>query len=154
MCADPDPAATEWAGNLFRGVELSGQGEGDLGARLARAARRTIEAGERALLIGTDCLELGPERLRAAAAALQTYSAVIYPTADGGYALLGLGRFDPSLFDGIAWSTPSVAAATLARLEALAWTIHVGETLRDVDEPADLDWASESADVPSGPKSL
>ena len=65
--------------------------------------------------------------------------AVIHPAADGGYALLGLSRFDRSLFEGIVWSTPSVAADTLERLLRLGWTVHVAEVLHDVDEPADLE---------------
>jgi hypothetical protein len=36
------------------------------------------------------------------------------------------------------WSTPAVAALTLERLAALGWKVWVGDTLRDVDEPADL----------------
>ena len=138
LCADPEPAAPEWREILPEDVELSAQGEGDLGTRLARAARRTIEAGECALLIGTDCPGLDRARLRAAAAALETHSAVIHPAEDGGYALLGLGRFDASLFERIAWSTADVAATTIVRIGALGWPLHLGETLRDVDEPADL----------------
>ena len=60
--------------------------------------------------------------------------------ADGGYVLLGLRRFDSSLFEGIAWSSSSVARETIARIERLGWSLHVGETLSDVDEPADLEF--------------
>ena len=63
---------------------------------------------------------------------------MIHPTLDGGYALLGLRRFDASLFSDIAWSSDSVAAATIAKIEALGWSLLVGETLRDIDEPEDL----------------
>ena len=138
LCADPDPAAPEWRGHLPQSVALSGQGEGDLGVRLARAAARRLAARERVLLIGTDCPELDARRLRKAAAALDTHDAVLIPVEDGGYALLGLRRFDASLFDGIAWSTGEVASATLERIRALGWGVAVGETLRDIDEPSDL----------------
>jgi hypothetical protein len=138
LCADPDPGSPEWAGLLPGDVEVSAQGDGDLGARMARAARRTIDRGERVLLIGTDCPGLDRTRLQAAAAALDHHPATLHPTEDGGYALLGLDRFDPSLFEGIAWSTADVAATTVARIRALGWPHHVGETLRDIDEPADL----------------
>ena len=90
------------------------------------------------LLIVTDCPALDRHRLRAAAEALLTHDAVIHPTLDGGYALLGLRRFDSSLFAGIGWSGPDVAADTIARIEALGWSLHVGDTLRDIDEPEDL----------------
>ena len=139
LCADPDPGDPAWIGRIPIGLSLSAQGEGDLGERLARAAQRLIEGGERVLLIGADCPELDRNRLAAAAAALERHDAVIHPALDGGFVLLGLGRFDRGLFDGIAWSTDRVAAETISRIEALGWTLHVGETLRDVDEPADLD---------------
>jgi rSAM/selenodomain-associated transferase 1 len=138
LCADPDPGHPDWRGHVPPELDFSAQGEGDLGARLARAARRAIGRGECVLLIGTDCPDLDRLRLAEAAATLERRDAIIHPTRDGGYALLGLRRFDPSLFEGIAWSTSTVAAETIGRIEALDWSLHVGETLHDVDEPADL----------------
>ena len=139
LCTTPHPFAPEWKPWLPPdGPRLTDQGEGDLGERLARAAKRVILTRERILLIGTDCPELDRQCLRAAAAALHDHDAVIHPAHDGGYALLGLRRFDATLFSGIAWSGPTVAAETTARIEALGWSLHVGEPLRDIDEPADL----------------
>jgi rSAM/selenodomain-associated transferase 1 len=142
LCATPHPADPGWPPFLANAdVRYSGQGEGDLGERLARAANRVVVAGESVLLIGADCPALDRHKLRAAAAALLTNDAVIHPTVDGGYALLGLRRFDASLFKGISWSSPTVAAETIGRIEALGWSVFIGETLRDVDEPADLEAA-------------
>ena len=126
-------------GDIPQGVEVSEQGEGDLGQRLALAAKRVIGQGEAAIFIGTDCPELDRVRLGKAAGELDRLDAVIHPTFDGGYALLALKRHDPSIFSGIKWSTPSVAADTIARIRALGWSLHIGDTLRDVDEPADLE---------------
>ena len=137
LCASPHPSSTDWQPHLPT-IHATDQGEGDLGARLARAAARVIEAGENILLIGTDCPELTSGRLSAAAEALGTHEATIHPAFDGGYALLGLARYDRSIFEGIAWSSASVAADTIARIEALGWSLHVRETLRDIDEPEDL----------------
>jgi rSAM/selenodomain-associated transferase 1 len=134
LCGDPDAAS--W----YRprpGLDLTGQGEGDLGERLARATRRVV-AAEPVLLIGSDCPELGTGRIETAAKKLSTHDAVIHPARDGGYALLGLRRYDASLFSGIAWSTSAVAAQTIQRIETLGWRLQVSETLRDVDEPEDL----------------
>jgi glycosyltransferase A (GT-A) superfamily protein (DUF2064 family) len=94
--------------------------------------------GRRVVFIGTDCPSLDRRRLRDACGQLEHHDAVIHPTFDGGYALLGLGRFDSSIFSGIEWSTPSVAAATMERIAALGWSLHMGETLQDIDEPEDL----------------
>ena len=139
LCASPAPGDPAWrAVAVSAGLRWSAQGEGDLGARLAGAARRVIAGGERVLLIGTDCPALDAACLRAAATALDEVEAVIVPSVDGGYALLGLRRFDPSLFEGIAWSTPTVAAATRARLAALAWSWRELPALHDIDVPADL----------------
>lgn len=138
LCTTPHPDAPEWQPFLPSGVRLADQGRGDLGERLARAACRVIAAGEAVLLIGTDCPELDAARFREAVARLRYHDAVIYPATDGGYVLLGLSRFDVSLFADIAWSTQSVARETAARIAALGWSLFVGETLRDIDEPADL----------------
>ena len=139
LCATPHPDDPSWAGHLPPGVRLADQGSGDLGARLMAAAGRVIDGGERILLIGSDCPALDGRLLAEAAARLDRHDAVIYPALDGGYVLLGLARVDPSLFADIAWSTDTVAATTIARIEALGWSLFVGETLRDIDEPADLD---------------
>jgi rSAM/selenodomain-associated transferase 1 len=138
LCADPEPGHPDWRGQIPPGLELSAQGEGDLGQRMAQAARRAINEGDLVILIGTDCPDLDRVRLAEAAAALDHHDAIIHPAVDGGYALLGLRRFDPSLFEGIAWSTSTVAAVTITRIEALGWSLHVGATLHDMDEPADL----------------
>lgn len=139
LCMTPGPAAPEWLDiPIPPGVMTSDQGTGDLGARLARAAHRCTTAGEAVLLMGTDCPALTPPRLRAAATALQRVEAVLHPTADGGYALLGLTRTDPGLFSDIAWSTATVAAVTLARLKERGWSVRVAARLHDIDQPDDL----------------
>jgi rSAM/selenodomain-associated transferase 1 len=138
LCMDPPSGHPHWMGQVPLDVIPTPQGDGDLGQRLARAAQRVLATGERVMLIGTDCPELDKERLAAAAAALDRHDAVIHPAHDGGYALLGLTKFDPSLFEDIAWSGPNVAADTIARVKALGWSLHVAETLRDIDVPADL----------------
>jgi rSAM/selenodomain-associated transferase 1 len=147
LCATPVPDAPEWVPFGSPGVRMTDQGSGDLGERLARAAARVLGAGERILLIGSDCPALDAERLQEAAKRLTTHDAVIHPTHDGGYALLGLKRFDETLFGGIAWSTDTVASDTIARVRALGWSLHVGDTLHDIDEPADLACLPEFQDA-------
>jgi rSAM/selenodomain-associated transferase 1 len=134
LCGQPD--AREWQ-RARPGLTPTAQGRGDLGEKLARAAERVLET-EALLLIGADCPELDGARLRAAADKLEDHDAVIHPAHDGGYALLGLRRFDRSVFEGIDWSTPAVAEQTIRKIGALGWSLHVGETLQDIDEPGDL----------------
>ena len=139
LCVTPEIVSTAWLGvDIAQEIEISAQGGGDLGARLARATQRALEYDEAVLLIGTDCVEMSAQLLREAAVALKHKDAVIYPAADGGYALLGLTEFHPSLFDNIAWSTDSVAAETIGRIGQLGWSLEVGALLHDVDEPDDL----------------
>jgi uncharacterized protein len=131
-----EPGSSEWH-EARPGLALTAQGEGELGERLARAAERVLGA-DRILLIGGDCPELDRGRLRAAADALEANDAVLHPAHDGGYALLGLRRFDRSIFEGISWSTAEVADQTIARIKALGWRLQLRETLRDIDEADDL----------------
>jgi len=139
LCATPHPDDAAWTGHLPTGVRLADQGPGDLGQRLGAAANRVLDGGERILLIGSDCPDLDGTLLATASARLEGHDAIIHPARDGGYVLLGLARTDPTLFDDIEWSTDTVAATTIARIEALGWSLFVGETLSDVDEPADLE---------------
>lgn len=141
LCVTPEIASPSWAGTeIPQAVEITEQGEGDLGERMARAAQRTLAKDSAALLIGTDCIEMSAKLLREAASALGCKDAVIYPVADGGYALLGLARFHASLFSGIAWSTETVASDTIKRIHALGWALETGALLHDVDEPDDLEY--------------
>ncbi len=152
LCATPHPFDPEWEPFPPKAeIRYTDQGHGSLGERLARAARRVTLLREHILLIGTDCPALDRHRLRAAAEALLTHDTVMHPAADGGYALLGLARFDPSIFSDIAWSTASVASTTRARIEALGWSLQVLETLRDIDEPEDLA-AAEVTGFPLSPR--
>ena len=157
LCATPDPfegictgttgSPTEsvWQNlGLPEGIEWSVQGEGDLGERMARATLRCTNRSESILLIGTDCPALTVAVLQSAAQALLEQDAVIVPTYDGGYALLGLNQFDASLFDGMPWSTAQVAALTLGHMKRLSWSVKTLATQHDIDEPADLQWLPAS----------
>lgn len=144
LCVTPAPTDSVWRGMDIPGeVRWSDQGDGDLGERMARAARRVIDGGESVLLVGTDCPELSATHLREAAHALCEVDAAMIPVADGGYILLGLRRFHASLFEGIAWSTESVAFDTLCRIGKLSWSVRSYSMLHDIDEPADLVWMTQ-----------
>lgn len=139
LCATPAIDNGAWQGiQLPAGIEISDQGEGDLGARMDRAARKRMEKEDAVLLIGTDCVEMSATLLREAGQALHTHDAVINCTTDGGYALLGLSQFSSFLFTDMSWSTDAVASTTIARMGQLGWAVHVGQMLHDVDEPEDL----------------
>lgn len=139
ICCAPDCSHARFAALQARhGVALGAQGEGDLGARMARAFARALALHARVVLIGTDAPALTAPVLREAAAALRDRPAVFAPAHDGGYVLVGLNRPMPELFHTMAWSTPQVMAQSRARLTVLGvrWTELA--TLHDVDEVVDL----------------
>mgnify|MGYP006137760055 CR=1 FL=1 len=101
LCTSPAPEHPSWTGLLPCGIAAVPQGEGDLGARLARAASRVVEDGDWPVLIGTDCPSLDRSRLSAACRSLEHDDAFIHPAEDGGYALLAARQFSPRLFEAL-----------------------------------------------------
>lgn len=141
LCVAPDPQHI-----CLRELEVgsdvvwSRQSEGDLGMRMEAAVQRTLAAGENIICIGTDCVELEVSHLQKSAIALYQDSAVIAPALDGGYVLLGLSEFDPSIFRDIVWSTETVFTETMLRISRLNWRVTQLDTLRDIDEAEDLNF--------------
>jgi hypothetical protein len=139
LCCTPDHGDAAIAALARRrDVALRPQGEGDLGARMARAFARALATTSRALLVGTDAPALAAGDLRDAVDALVELDAVFVPATDGGYALVGLRRHVPELFAGIDWSTPAVMAQTRLRLARAGVSHRELGAVSDVDEPADL----------------
>lgn len=60
--------------------------------------------------------------------------AVLGPSSDGGYYLLGLKAAHRRMFEDISWSTERVAAQTLARAREINLDVHVLSTWYDVDD--------------------
>ena len=112
-------------------VRWAEQAGGDLGARMACVPAPC-------LILGADSPHLPLSLLSAALAAVPAYDVVLGPAEDGGYFLIGLRAPQPALFDGIAWSTETVLAQTLARADALGLTVHQTPPWYDLDTPADL----------------
>ena len=148
VCAAPDATHPAFDGlAAMLALALTAQGAGDLGARMHRAFARRLAAAavpavEAALLIGTDAPALDAAVLRRARDALEGHDAVFVPALDGGYALVGLCRPAPAvltaLFDGMAWSTPTVMARTRERIAGLRLRVAELDPVADIDEPADL----------------
>ena len=139
LCLTPAITDSVWHDiTIPSNVEISSQGEGDLGERMARATKRALEQDEAVILIGTDCIEMSGTLLKEAFELLAYNDAVISPTTDGGYALLGLKKFNASIFSNISWSTSDVAYETILKIRQLEWSIHIGKLLHDVDTPDDL----------------
>lgn len=136
-------SAAEMAGWLGQ-VECIEQAAGDLGLKMRSALAGAFAArAERAVLVGSDVPGLDAGILGQAFTALARRDAVIGPSRDGGYYLIGLtARAAPALleplFDRMAWSTAEVFAVTMRRLAASGLTTTVLPTLADIDRPEDL----------------
>ena len=138
--APPDASGEirEWLGpmNIYRP-----QSGGDLGQRMCAAFRKAFADGvDRALLMGTDLPDLPPEVVDSADAALRSADAVLGPSRDGGYYLIGFNRngFEPAVFREIPWSTDAVFRLTERILTRRGRRFRVLPVWRDVDDVADL----------------
>lgn len=111
----------------------------DLGARMAAAFDEAFRRGaRRAAIIGSDVPWVERADVLRALDALADHDVAIGPAHDGGYYLLALDRPRPELFQGVAWSTPHVLAATLERARALGLRVRLLEALVDIDTLDDV----------------
>lgn len=137
ILATTDPDAPEWRELRVRGAWP--QGDGDLGARLERTLGRALESAPAALVVGTDSPGLPGELLDDARRALETAHAVLGPSDDGGFYLLGLSRTVEDLLEGLPWSSEETFEMTKSRLAERGLSVHVLPPFFDVDRPADLE---------------
>ena len=130
------PEMAAWLGENVRCIP---QGDGDLGDRMSRAFRDSFMDGvKKTVLIGTDIPELTVFHIRAAWKTLDENDAVLVPAPDGGYGLIGLRRFSPEIFQGLAWGTNTVLEGTLAKAADLGLCVKTFPAQPDVDVAADL----------------
>jgi rSAM/selenodomain-associated transferase 1 len=138
VLASTDEAPEQFA--LPGSPEIWLQGEGDLGARLERVVRRGLTEADFVVAIGADSPGLPPLRLdQARAALLSNADAVLGPSEDGGFYLVGLRRCPEGSFSAIPWSDSTTLDATRARLLARGLTVELIEPWFDVDVPDDLE---------------
>jgi uncharacterized protein len=130
----PDP----WPSASFQKMV---QHSGDLGARMESAFQVAFESGAgKAVIIGSDCPELTGETLQQAFDLLDTTDFVLGPVPDGGYYLLGMKSLESSVFYDMEWSTETVRAKTIEKIQAVGKTFALLPMLSDVDTEAD--WRS------------
>ncbi len=109
----------------------------DLGIRMAHAFTEAFADGfEKVCIIGSDMYDLDQATLETAFTALNTADYVLGPAEDGGYYLLGMKRFTPSLFTAKKWGEPTVLEATLSDLENEK--VHLLPERNDVDTYEDI----------------
>jgi hypothetical protein len=116
------------------------QGE-DLAERMKNGFMEAYTMGfKRVVLIGSDIPDLPLEFIEEAFTSLKEKDAVIGPSLDGGYYLIGFKdkTFSSQVFKGIPWSTERVFEQTTKILEREGLTVHFLKPLRDIDKVEDL----------------
>jgi len=115
------------------------QSGNDLGERMKNAFEAVLAKGyTRAILVGSDIPDVDGRILEEAFAHLCNNDAMLSPTEDGGYYLIGFHAhtFCKEAFEGIRYSHSDVYANTLLKLSPLR--VANGEMLRDIDTLEDL----------------
>jgi len=141
ICHDPPDALADFKAWLRGSYLWLPQRGADLGARMSQAFADLFGMGiPSVLLMGSDIPHLPMESIREGFEALETRDAVIGPSVDGGYYLIGFKAesFQPAVFQGIPWSTGAVLTATHEILNRLGLRLHLLKRLRDVDDLEDL----------------
>ncbi len=114
-------------------VEL--QAPGDLGERMGHSFKQGVTP---AAIIGADASLITPDILTQCHTLLAASHAVIGPSEDGGYYLIGLPTPTPELFQGVNWGTAQVLAQTLQRASQHKLHLVTLPALMDVDEWPDV----------------
>lgn len=139
---DTVPAMRRWAADTGEAFPVHAQEGEDLGERMAHAFEYMFRMGCKAcIIIGSDLPDLPVVVLEEALDALTLFDAVIGPTEDGGYYLLGFRRdtFCREVFQGITWSTDSVFQETMDIFRRQGLRVKTLRRWRDVDDADDLD---------------
>ncbi|MBV8132252.1 MAG: DUF2064 domain-containing protein [Alphaproteobacteria bacterium] len=134
IAVTPDRARRH-ARHWRRGVEVTGQGGGDLGVRMRRALAACPPGP--VVLVGGDIPGLVARHVAAAFRLLGGRDLVLGPAEDGGFWLVGVRRLPrrPPMFEGVRWSGPHALADTLAGLPQRV-TVGFVDRLEDVDDGA------------------
>lgn len=117
------------------------QVEGDLGLRMLSFFQQQLGSPgkpNRIVIIGADCPQLSTADIESAFAALDDHDAVIGPSTDGGYYLLGMRNKCVNVFEDIEWSTKEVFAKTLAALHQAGASYKTLPHMTDVDDRESL----------------
>ncbi len=141
------PAAEEQAfRDLTQGPELArghwqllAQSSGDLGERMQAYFDHVFAAGaRRAVLIGSDSPSLPTHYVMEAFAQLKHRPAVLGPSADGGFYLIGAAGTMPPILKGIPWSTADVFECTAQHFAKTNTPCAHLPPWYDIDEPPHL----------------
>lgn len=105
----------------------------DLGEKIKNAFTESLTTAEKAILIGTDCIDIDHALILNAFDRLSRTDLVLGPAKDGGYYLIGCKKNYPELFSHIEWSTERVFLQTLKMADSLKLSVSLLQELEDID---------------------
>jgi len=135
------PGSEDFFRSRFPAIDLIPAWFSDFGACLLHTIEQMFGRGHSAaVVLNADSPTLPTALLNETAAVLARPGdrAVLGPSSDGGYYLLGLKAAHRRLFEDIAWSTERVAAQTRQRAAEIGLELHVLPEWYDVDDVASL----------------
>lgn len=122
-------------GEFSKGLQING----DLGDKMKAAFEAGFKAGyQNICIIGSDCYSITPTLINGAFRALETKDAVLGPSTDGGYYLIGMNHLITEVFERKNWSTESVTPDTIKNFEAHEKNYELLTALTDIDNEEDL----------------
>jgi rSAM/selenodomain-associated transferase 1 len=127
-----------WLGKHYSYLPQRGT---DLGERMKNGFIHAFDRGfQHVIIVGSDIPDLPRDLIEGAFESLTTRDAVLGPSFDGGYYLIGFKRdtFQSQAFEGIRWGTETVLQATIHRLRTKGLSLHTLPTWNDIDTLADL----------------
>jgi rSAM/selenodomain-associated transferase 1 len=128
----------KWLGEHYLYTPQIGE---NLGERMKNAFIEAFSMNfRRVVLIGSDIPRLPLEFIEEAFQSLEKKDAVIGPSFDGGYYLIGFRdrTFLPRAFEKMPWSTSRVFEETMKKLKREGTTVHTLPPRRDIDTIEDL----------------
>jgi rSAM/selenodomain-associated transferase 1 len=134
---DSKEKISDWLGEVLPYMPQKGR---DLGERMKNAFIDTFSDGfSKVILIGSDIPDLTITIINRAFE-LDMHDAVIGPSADGGYYLIGFKKstFLPDIFEGIKWGTEKVFERTMEILRGRKYLVQILPQWQDVDRLDDL----------------
>jgi hypothetical protein len=137
--ADKEQETREMLGDGCSYIPQTGE---DLGERMKLAFLRCLSEGYRSVvLIGSDIPDLPARIVDEAFRALDKRGAVIGPSVDGGYYLIGFREdtFCKDVFAGLSWGGETVLQETVNILRTAGAPVHVLPVWRDIDKREDLE---------------
>ena len=128
----------EWLGGRYCYIA---QAPGSLGQKMRSAFKYTFnEHFNNVVIIGSDSPDLPGEYLKLSFDALTSNEAVIGPSSDGGFYLLGFSKesFQPQIFENVSWGTAEVFEQVVKILRRNGKKIYQLPQWHDVDNFSDL----------------